>query len=129
MNGRKITALPTLHSVPCVGYQIDSGLASLVYSGDTTFCADFWRVLNNIDNLEYLLIETTFLNRNAAGAKRSGHMTAELLAQGLRLLQKPVQLLIVHMEAGRENDTMREVMQACGELKPQMLTRGTIFEL
>jgi len=126
-NGRKFTALPTRHSVPCVGYRLDSGAASLVYSGDTTFCEDFWQALNHIPNLEYLLVETTFLNSNAAAAQRSGHMTSELLAQGLRLLQKPVQLFIVHMEAGRENDTMQEVLQAAGEFNPQMLRRGEVF--
>lgn len=128
MNNRKFTAMPTRHSVPCVGYQIDSGAASLVYSGDTTFCEDFWQALNRILKLEYLLIETTFLNRNSAGAQRSGHMTADLLARGLRQLRRPVQLFIVHMEAGREDDTMREVLQAAGEFKPQMLRRGQVFE-
>jgi len=128
MDGRSITALPARHAVPCVGYRLGSGAASLVYSGDTTFCEDFWQALNHISNLQYLLIETTFLNRNAAGAKRSGHLTAELLAQGLRLLQSPVQVFIAHMEAGRENDTMLEVLQAAGEFKPQMLQRGRVFE-
>ena len=128
INSRKFTALPARHAIPCVGYRLDSGAASLVYSGDTTFCAEFWQALNNIPNLKYLLIETTFLNRNAAGAQRSGHMTAELLARGLRLLQRPVQLFIVHMEAGREDDTMHEVLQAAAEFKPLMLRRGSIFE-
>lgn len=128
MGGRRITALPAQHSVPAVGYQLDSGAASLVYSGDTTFCEDFWQALNRIPNLKYLLVENTFLNSNTVGARRSGHMTAELLARGLRLLQRPVQLFIVHMEAGRESDTMREVLQAAGEFKPQVLRRGMAFE-
>ena len=129
LNGREFTALPARHAAPCVGYRLDSGAASLVYSGDTTFCEDFWRVLNGIGNLKYLLIETTFLNANAAGAARSGHMTANLLAQGLRLLQHPVELFIVHMEAGREGDTMREILNAIPEFKPTLLQRGRMFEL
>ena len=128
IGGRRITALPAKHAVPAVGYQLDSGTASLVYSGDTTFCEDFWQALNRIPNLKYLLIENTFLNSNTTGAQRSGHMTAELLAHGLRLLQHPVQLFIVHMETGRENDTMHEVLQAVGEFKPQVLQRGMVFE-
>ena len=128
INARKFSALPTQHAVPCIGYRLDSGAASLVYSGDTTFCKDFWQALNNIHNLKYLLIETTFLNHNVSGAQHSGHMTAELLAQGLHLLQSPAQLFIVHMEAGRENDTMGEVLQAAGEFNPQMLQRGMVFE-
>jgi ribonuclease BN (tRNA processing enzyme) len=128
MSGRKFTALPTRHAVPCAGYRLDSGAASLVYSGDTTFCEDFWHALNLIPKLEYLLIETTFLNRNASGAQRSGHMTADLLAQGLRLLQRPVRVFIVHMETGRELDTMNEVQQVAGEFNIQMLQRGRVFE-
>ena len=128
LGGRRFTALPARHAVPCIGYRMDSGAASLVYSADTTFCEDFWQALNRIDNLEYLLIENTFLNANTAGALRSGHNTASLLAQGLHLLERPAELFIVHMEAGREQETMREVLQAAGEFKPQMLERGRVFE-
>lgn len=128
LGGRRITALPARHSVPCVAYRVDSGTASWVYSADTTLCEDFWLALNRIDNLKYLLIETTLRNDNAAGAQRSGHTTPNLLAQGLRLLQRPVELFIVHMEAGYEEVTMREVLQAAGEFKPKMLHRGHVFE-
>src|SRR3989338_6228950 len=124
LNGRKITALPAQHAVPCVAYQVESGAASLVYSGDTTWCEDFWQALNRIDNLKYLLIENTFLNANATGAARSGHMTAGLLARGLRKLQRPVALFIVHMEAGREDETFREIQSAIPEFNPQVLQRG-----
>jgi ribonuclease BN (tRNA processing enzyme) len=129
LGGRRITALPASHSVPCVAYRVDSGTASWVYSADTTFCADFWQALNRIDSLKYLLVENTFRNDNAIGAVRSGHNTANLLAQGLRLLERPVELFIVHMEAGYEEATMREVLQAAGEFKPQMLQRGHVFKL
>ncbi|HXU92648.1 MAG TPA: 3',5'-cyclic-nucleotide phosphodiesterase [Gallionella sp.] len=129
LGNRRITALPARHAVPCVGYRVDSGAASWVYSADTTFCEEFWQALNRIENLKYLLIETTFRNDNAAGAARSGHITAELLAQGMHLLERPVELFIVHMEAGYEGLTMQEVQQAVGEFKPRMLQRGHVFML
>ncbi len=129
VNGRRITALPARHAVPCAGYQVDNGAASWVYSGDTTLCEDFWQALNGISNLRYLLIETTFRNDNPAGAQRSGHTTANLLAQGLRLLQRPVELFIVHTEAGYEEVTMHEVLEAVGRFKPTALQRGHVFEL
>ena len=129
LGDRNITALPARHSIPCIAYRVDNGSASWVYSADTTFCADFWHVLNRIDNLKYLLIENTFRNDNAAGAQVSGHSTADLLAQGLHLLERPVDLFIVHMEAGYEWTTMAEVMSAAGKFKPQMLQRGHVFSL
>lgn len=64
-----ITPLPAKHAVPAVGYRLDSGSASLVYSGDTTLCDAFWEALDVMENLTCLIIESTFLNRNAEGAR------------------------------------------------------------
>jgi ribonuclease BN (tRNA processing enzyme) len=125
---RRITPLPARHAVPAVGYRLDSGKASFVYSGDTTDCEPFWTALNEIDNLRYLMIETTFLNENAGAAARSGHTTATLLAHGLARLQRPVKLLITHMEPGREDSIMAEVVAACGEFQPVRLEQGQQFE-
>jgi ribonuclease BN (tRNA processing enzyme) len=36
LGARTITALPAEHTVPAVGYQLDSGAGSLVFTGDTT---------------------------------------------------------------------------------------------
>lgn len=130
LTGRRITALPAQHSVPAVGYQLDSGNASFVYSGDTTLCNAFWEALNGISNLRYLMIETTFLNAlTATAAPHSGHMTAQLLAQGLMLFKHKVNLLISHMEPGKEELTMAEILAAVGEHQPIALARGQIFEL
>ena len=129
LGSRRITPLPSLHAVPAVGYRLDSGKASFVYSGDTTDCESFWAALNKIENLRYLMIETTFLNENAAAAAQSGHMTAALLAQGLARLHRPVQLLITHMEPGKEDAIMAEVHAACGKYHPERLEQGQGFDL
>ncbi|MGA9666552.1 MAG: 3',5'-cyclic-nucleotide phosphodiesterase [Gallionella sp.] len=128
LGNRRITTLPARHAVPAVGYCLDSGSGSFVYSGDTTDCEPFWAALNGIANLRYLMIETTFLNDNAGGAARSGHMTAMLLARGLARLQRPVKLLITHMEPGREDTIMAEVFAACAEFQPTRLEQGQKFE-
>lgn len=128
LSGRKITPLPVRHAVPGVAYQLDSGKASFVFSGDTTYHEPFWNALNAIGNLRYLMIETTFLNHNKAGAEASGHMRPELLAHGLKHLNKPVRLLITHMEPGNEDATMAEIQTAAGEFKPERLKRGQVFE-
>ncbi len=119
-----ITPLPAKHAVPAVGYRLDSGSASLVYSGDTTLYDAFWEALDAIKNLTYLLIECTFLNRNVEGARISGHMTPELLATALRRLRGNVIIYIVHMESGKETETMREIGEVAGVFHPVMLERG-----
>ena len=129
LSGRKITPLPVKHAVPGVAYQFDSGKASFVFSGDTTYHEPFWDALNAIGNLRYLMIEATFLNHNLAGAEASGHMRPELLAQGFKRLKQPVRILITHMEPGNEDATMAEILVAAAEFKPERLTRGQVFDL
>jgi ribonuclease BN (tRNA processing enzyme) len=126
--GRSITALPVRHAVPAVGYCVDSGQASFAFSGDTTLSSDFFSALNKVENLRYLMIETTFLNANAESAERSRHMTAELLARGLALLLRPPSVYITHLEPGREDATMQEVMDAAGRFAPQRMQHGQQFE-
>lgn len=129
LSGRKITPLPAKHAVPGVAYQLDSSKASFVFSGDTTYHEPFWDALNAIGNLQYLMIEVTFLNHNMAGAEVSGHMRPELLARGLKRLSQPVRLLITHMEPGSEDATMAEILTVAGEFRPERLKRGQVFEL
>jgi ribonuclease BN (tRNA processing enzyme) len=71
LGNRKITVLPAVHTVPAVGYQIDSGAACLVFTGDTMTNDALWRQLNDIVNLRYLIIETAFANRDIDLAKLS----------------------------------------------------------
>lgn len=126
--GRKITALPAEHAVPAVGYVIDSGESAFAFSGDTTYCSAFWDALDRTENLRYLMIEATFLDRAGERAKISGHMTPSLLAKGFDRLEKSVSILITHMEAGREAETMREIMAHSSRFHPEALARGQVFE-
>jgi ribonuclease BN (tRNA processing enzyme) len=128
LGSRRITPVPVRHAVPAVGYRLDSGEASLVFSGDTTFSEAFWDAVNAMENLCHLIMETTFLNDNEAGCRVSGHTNARLLAQGLARLTRPVSLHITHMEPGREEQTWAEVMQAAASHRPARLQRGQVIE-
>ncbi len=87
LGGRKITPLPANHVVPAVGFQIDSGRSSLVFSGDTTTCDALWEAVNHIRNLEYLIIETAFSNAEKELALVSKHLCPSLLNEELRKLK------------------------------------------
>ena len=131
LGARTLTPLPVNHAVPAVGYQLDSGTASLVFSGDTTFSPTFWDAVSRIGNLRHLIVETTFLNDNDDGCQRSGHTNAHLLAEGLQRLglsPEAVNLYVTHMEPGREDQTWAEVLQAAVRFHPQRLRRGQVIE-
>ena len=126
--GRKITALSANHLVPAVGYWLDSGAASLVFSGDTGPNDALWKSVNRIGNLRYLLIETAFCNRDYAIAMVSMHLCPSLLAEEIGKLHLSVEIFITHMKPGDRALTMLEVVAALHAYQPRMLEHGQVFE-
>lgn len=129
INGRRFSALPADHTVPAVGYQIDSGAASLVFTGDTGPCAELWVAVNAIDNLRQLIIETAFSNSEATRAALSKHLCPDTLAHELANLTRSADLYITHLKPGQSELIMREIEQRIGALKPQMLRQDHVFDL
>jgi len=128
LNGRAITALPANHVVPAVGFQLDSGAGSLVFTGDTTTQDTFWERVNGIDNLEYLIIETAFPNAEKDLALLSMHLCPSLLAEELLKLKRQANIYITHLKPGESELTMREVGECVQGFAPQMLLNGQVFE-
>lgn len=129
LDGRRFTPLPANHTVPAVGYQLDSGNASLVFSGDTGPCPELWRAVNKIDNLKHLIIETAFSNRERQLAKVSLHLCPEMLAEELANLQRETEIFITHLKPGQSESMMKEIQDAVGKLRPRMLENNMEFEL
>ncbi|MDP3841674.1 MAG: 3',5'-cyclic-nucleotide phosphodiesterase [Oxalobacteraceae bacterium] len=126
--GRRITVLPADHLVPAVGYWLDSGAASLVFSGDTGPNDALWEIVNNIGNLRYLIIETAFCNRDYAIAICSRHLCPSLLAAEIGKLRLPAEIFITHLKPGDRMLTMSEVVAALPAYQPKMLEHGQVFE-
>jgi len=129
INGRKLTPLPANHVVPAVGYHLDSGRASLVFSGDTTTNDPLWREVNKIDNLRYLIIETAFCNREKSLAIASKHLCPSMLADELAKLKRKPEIFITHLKPGEVELTMQEIDECAGAWKPRMLENNQVFEL
>ena len=111
VNDKTITALPANHVVPAVGYQIDSGKNSLVFTGDTAGDQDFWQVVNQINNLKYLIIETAFGNQEAELARLSKHLCPSTLAEELTQLQSHPEIFITHLKPGEDAKIMQEIAE------------------
>ncbi|MDZ4201611.1 MAG: 3',5'-cyclic-nucleotide phosphodiesterase [Gallionella sp.] len=128
LGGRKITAIPANHVVPAVGYHLDSGKASLVFSGDTTSNDALWKVVNQIDNLRYLLIETAFSNNEKELAILSKHLCPSLLEKELKKLKRSAEVFITHLKPGEVELTMQEIEASVLDHRPKMLLNSQVFE-
>ncbi len=126
---RRITVLPANHVVPAVGYHLDSGSASLVFTGDTTTNDPLWKIVNKIPNLKYLIIETAFCNRERELAIVSKHLCPSMLAEELAKLERTVEIYITHLKPGEIELTMQEIEDDAGQYRPRMLQNNQVFEL
>jgi ribonuclease BN (tRNA processing enzyme) len=127
---RAITALPAEHTVPAVGYQLDSGAGSLVFTGDTTINDAFWPALAKIGNLRYLIIETAFANAGKRLAILSKHLCPSMLGEELARsgMAPGVEIHITHLKPGQIELIMGEIGQCAGAFTPQMLRNNQLFE-
>jgi ribonuclease BN (tRNA processing enzyme) len=128
LGGRSIAPVPANHVVPAVGYHMDSGTSSLVFSGDTTTNDALWSVVNAIGNLRYLIIETAFCNRERDLAIASKHLCPSMLAEELAKLTRPAEIFITHLKPGEPELIMREIGESAGAYAPRMLRHGQVFE-
>ncbi len=130
LNGRSITPIPANHVVPAVGYHLDSGKTSLVFSGDTTTNDALWKVVNKIENLRYLVIETAFSNSEIDLAVISKHLCPSMLATELLKLERGnVEIFITHLKPGELELTMQEIMDCVRGVIPRMLLNNQEFVL
>ena len=128
IGGREITPLPAIHTVPAVGYHLDSGAASLVFTGDTGPNDALWKVVNRILNLKYLIIETAFSNKERALADMSRHLCPETLVAELAKLERSAEVFITHLKPGEIELTMQEIEECAEELRPRMLQNNQVLE-
>jgi ribonuclease BN (tRNA processing enzyme) len=126
--GRAITPLPAIHTVPAVGYQLDSGGGSLVFTGDTGPNDALWEIVNGIDNLKFLIIETAFANKERHLAELSKHLCPSMLAEELAKFERDAEVYVTHLKPGETELTMQEIEESSGRLQPRMLQNNQVFE-
>lgn len=126
--GRAFTPLPAMHTVPAVGFQLDSGSGSLVFTGDTGPNDALWEIVNGIDNLKYLIIEAAFANKERHLAELSKHLCPSMLAEELLKFERDAEVYVTHLKPGETELTMQEIEESSGRLQPRMLQNNQVFE-
>lgn len=86
IGGHRVEVLPAEHSVPAVGYSVETPAGNWVFTGDTERNPAFWNRINCM-RVAMLVIETAFSEREAVLAYRSRHLCPSTLAKELAQLQ------------------------------------------
>lgn len=129
IDGRTIEMITVNHSVPGVGYRIESGGKSFAFSGDTTSNENLWAALNKHDKLDLLFIETAFADKDTELARVAFHYCPELLGRDLPKLRHRPKVCISHLKPGEEDGIMKECREKLPEWDLHQLKDGDSFTL
>jgi ribonuclease BN (tRNA processing enzyme) len=129
IKGRRFTPIPANHTVPAVGYKMETARGAMIYSGDTSTNDALWAVVNATPNLKYLIIETAFSNKERHIAVASKHLCPDMLAEELQKMRTNPEVFITHLKPGEVALTMQEVSKAAGRWRPRMLENNQEFSL
>lgn len=124
LGGRRFTALPAHHTVPAVGFCVDSGSGKLVYTGDTAYSTELIAELNQLSDLRHLIVETAFPDEQHGLAMASRHLCPSMLRALLDELVVSPEVHISHLKPGFDNRIMSQIGAQTGRLRPKPLEMG-----
>lgn len=124
----QVIAVPVNHIVPTVGLVVSDNKRSVAFSSDTAETEEFWKILNEMKDLDALLIEASFPNRMAKLAEVSRHFTPATLGEELKKLNhNGMDIMTVHLKATYRN----EIIQQLNDLsipKLSVMEPGRVYE-
>lgn len=126
--GRTVTPVPANHVVPAVGYHLNSGKASLVFTGDTTSQDELWKYVNKINDLKYLIIESALSDSERELAVISKHLCPELLAEELAKLQLDPAVYVTHFKPREAELIMKQIVARIPQRQLRMLEQKQVFD-
>jgi cAMP phosphodiesterase len=122
-----VTPFEVLHTVPAVGYLIDSGEGVFVFSGDTYADDGVWRFLNAQPRLDRLMIEVAFPDEDGVLAQVARHFTPSLLGSELQKLRHRPKVFLTHHKPGTERAIEQQCLTALAGWDYSHLKRGDII--
>jgi len=122
----RIEVLPALHTVPAVGFAVETGSGWWVFTGDTAPNPALWTALGDRP-IAQLVIETAFGDEDRALAEVSRHLSPSMLARELANLPADTPVAITHIKPG-EMAAVSGQIAALGIRQPlRALTSGDCF--
>lgn len=124
--GLRIEILPALHTVPAVGFAVETSSGWWVFTGDTAPNPALWTALGDRP-IAQLVIETAFGDEDRALAEVSRHLSPSMLAGELKNLPADTPVAITHIKPG-EMAAVSGQIAALGIRQPlRALTSGDCF--
>lgn len=126
LGGRRIEVISAAHTVPAVGFAVETPQGHWVYTGDTGPNPELWTRLRNLQ-VRQLVIETAFSDDERLLARISRHLCPAALGRELAQLEGSVEVLITHIKPGELDAVMSEIAALASPHKIRALVAGNAY--
>jgi ribonuclease BN (tRNA processing enzyme) len=130
LNGKRIEVLSASHTVPAVGFAVDTGedRGWWVYTGDTGPNPLLWERLRRM-KVAHLIIETAFSDDERALARISRHLCPAALGHELAQLAGSADVHITHIKPGEMDAVMSQIGKLGSPHRIHALEAGQVMRL
>ena len=123
-----VMAVPVNHIVPTIGLVVSDGVKSVAFSSDTAETEAFWKIVNEMNGLDALLIEASFPDRLAKLADVSRHFTPASLNEELKKLNhNGMDIMAVHLKPSYRDEIIQQ-LNALNIPKLSVMEPGRVYE-
>ena len=126
---RFIQAFEVNHTVPAVGYVLSTRDKVFAFTGDTGSCPGLWQFLNELERLDYLMIDVAFPDEERELGRISGHYTPDVLGAELEQLRHRPELLLTHHKPGSAQVMEAQCNISLKAFRHRHLKRGDVFDI
>lgn len=124
-DGYRLTAVEVNHTVPAVGYILESKGVRLVYTGDTGPTDEIWKYASGADAV---IVEVSFPNSLESLALVTRHLCCSLLKKELEKIEvMPKRILITHPKPQYYEQIKLEISEL-GYSQMELLRDGSVYD-
>lgn len=129
LDGRVISMIPAVHTVPAAGYIVSAKSGSFAFSGDTSTNPEMWEIINNVEDLKLLIVECAFANKERHLSDLAKHYCPRSLAEDIQRFHRDARVAITHLKPGYETVIMEECRSAIPGRELIQLCGGEVFNI
>jgi ribonuclease BN (tRNA processing enzyme) len=109
LEGLRFTPVPVSHLVPTLGFLVEDDRSAILIVSDTGPTEEIWRLANAAPRLAAVFLEAAFPDELAWLADASKHLCTATFAVEVRKLQRPAQIIAVHIKARWRDQIIAEL--------------------